>query len=476
MAEARSGVSVEAVAVELTPPFPGAGREEGYTDPEATICLSPPSMAPDRLWLMEVGSGRRYQVESFPWEVGRDEGADLTLSGDLTVSRRHARFQRRPGGIVIEDLESASGIRVNGHPVQEVLLAHQDVVTLGATTLVVHFVGPEGEGSSGGSPRSPGRGGRWKMVALLTLGLPIAAALAYLALSLSSSPAGGEGRVSAGLPDERTSETAEAHATPPPIQDSAPVVEEPAPDAPHREVDVAPPAHPAAGRSVRRPPRSVGVQPQRQRPASPPPVKVTMLDGDRRLERAKSRYLDGAYEEARRMLDEVVGSNRYPARDRSRARRVREDLERLATAYRTGLASWDAGRVEEGFEAWVGFLRSEARILPGRHSRWAKEVRERVVAELSRRGRQASEAGREHDAYRYWLQAERIDPESEGAHLRAEREREAQALYRRGYRQETVNLKRALEYWNQVVRLVPPDSEYHIKAAAKIRWYAYLEE
>lgn len=66
--------------------------------------------------------------------VGRDEPCAISLT-DPKVSRRHARIFSRNSRILVEDLGSANGIRVNGLRVKEMALEEGDKVALGGTLL-----------------------------------------------------------------------------------------------------------------------------------------------------------------------------------------------------------------------------------------------------------------------------------------------------------------------------------------------------
>lgn len=64
------------------------------------------------------GSGpATLAVTRFPCVIGRHSGSDLRL-GEACVSRRHCVLSLAGGAIVIEDLGSLNGTRVNGEPVQ----------------------------------------------------------------------------------------------------------------------------------------------------------------------------------------------------------------------------------------------------------------------------------------------------------------------------------------------------------------------
>lgn len=63
-------------------------------------------------------SRRRYGLSKAESYIGRDPACDIPLA-DPTVSRRHAVVRREHDGSVIRDLDSASGIRVNGTQMQK---------------------------------------------------------------------------------------------------------------------------------------------------------------------------------------------------------------------------------------------------------------------------------------------------------------------------------------------------------------------
>jgi pSer/pThr/pTyr-binding forkhead associated (FHA) protein len=55
------------------------------------------------------------------------------------VSRRHAEVRRVGDAVVVNDLGSTNGTRVNGVPIREQHLASGDEITVGSTTLVLEM-------------------------------------------------------------------------------------------------------------------------------------------------------------------------------------------------------------------------------------------------------------------------------------------------------------------------------------------------
>ncbi|MDB5337498.1 MAG: garA [Planctomycetaceae bacterium] len=70
-----------------------------------------------------------------PVTIGREEENSLRLNDDR-VSRFHAKIQEDSGSIVLTDLDSTNGTRVNGLPVQMRVLQVGDHVSVGRSILV----------------------------------------------------------------------------------------------------------------------------------------------------------------------------------------------------------------------------------------------------------------------------------------------------------------------------------------------------
>lgn len=79
---------------------------------------------------------RLYPLEGERVTVGKHEGNDIALPGDLTVSRVHAVLERFPSGWSVRDLGSRNGTWVNGDRLlQSHLLDHGDELVVGRTRM-----------------------------------------------------------------------------------------------------------------------------------------------------------------------------------------------------------------------------------------------------------------------------------------------------------------------------------------------------
>ena len=76
-------------------------------------------------------AGSTFLLDRDATTVGRSTDGDVFLD-DVTVSRKHAIFERRPGGAwFVRDVGSLNGTYVNGEQVDETKLASGDEVQIG---------------------------------------------------------------------------------------------------------------------------------------------------------------------------------------------------------------------------------------------------------------------------------------------------------------------------------------------------------
>ena len=80
--------------------------------------------------------GRIYEDVPAPLTIGREEGNSIQLN-DERISRFHVKIQEDEDRLVLTDLESTNGTKVNGETVQVGVLRPGDVIALGRTLLLV---------------------------------------------------------------------------------------------------------------------------------------------------------------------------------------------------------------------------------------------------------------------------------------------------------------------------------------------------
>lgn len=79
--------------------------------------------------------GKVFENLSTPVSIGREEGNTIQLN-DERVSRFHIKIQEDRDKIVLTDLESTNGTKVNGEEVQLRILRFGDVVSVGRSLLL----------------------------------------------------------------------------------------------------------------------------------------------------------------------------------------------------------------------------------------------------------------------------------------------------------------------------------------------------
>jgi pSer/pThr/pTyr-binding forkhead associated (FHA) protein len=101
--------------------------------------------------LGEAGSGMAHPIPG-SMTVGRGAGVDLSLS-DPEVSRNHASVRVDGSTVVVEDLGSANGTRVNGQPIDTATrVENGGVIEVGKTRLEVRVETGEAEVSTPVTP------------------------------------------------------------------------------------------------------------------------------------------------------------------------------------------------------------------------------------------------------------------------------------------------------------------------------------
>lgn len=79
--------------------------------------------------------GEIYEDILLPITIGREEGNSIQLN-DERVSRVHLRIQLDHDDLVLTDLDSTNGSRVNNEEIQLKILRFGDLITVGRSTLV----------------------------------------------------------------------------------------------------------------------------------------------------------------------------------------------------------------------------------------------------------------------------------------------------------------------------------------------------
>ncbi len=121
---------------------------DGSVQPDRTLVHPLPPVIPAGAVLRIRAPGaapRDVPLEGHPVTIGRAADAEVTLVDPL-VSRRHARLSPRAGRLVLVDLGSSNGTRLNGEVVREAVVGPGDRIEMGATHLEIVVPGPVAAG------------------------------------------------------------------------------------------------------------------------------------------------------------------------------------------------------------------------------------------------------------------------------------------------------------------------------------------
>jgi len=129
---------------------PDAEAESGLSAAERSAVEALP--AGSALLVVQRGpnAGARFLLDADKTTAGRRPDSDIFLD-DVTVSRKHAEFLRRPGGsFSVRDVGSLNGTYVRRDRIEEAVLRDGDEVQIGKFRMIFHP-----------SPRDAGAGAGW---------------------------------------------------------------------------------------------------------------------------------------------------------------------------------------------------------------------------------------------------------------------------------------------------------------------------
>ena len=81
-------------------------------------------------------SSTRHTIEGSQINIGRNDDNDIVLTGDMRVSRRHARIVNQDGVWVLQDLRSRNGVYLNGVRTIESPLRDADRIEIGGSAFI----------------------------------------------------------------------------------------------------------------------------------------------------------------------------------------------------------------------------------------------------------------------------------------------------------------------------------------------------
>lgn len=475
-------------------------------------------------------NGERYPITTFPFVMGRGSECDLVLQGK-GVSRRHAEIVFQAGRFVINDFDSLNGLKINGYKVSRVILEENDVIKLGEVSLTFRS-GSADSPAQEKSPASPrkrsffskanqiandrdsasedntfGSSPLRKMVTWASfVGIACVAAWGGLQYLNKGNQAGEQIIFSSGSVAEVGSASTRPAQEAPTISESAVVSgdsvgENSVVATSQTEVDtvidpppsIAPPASIAAQSDGKRDsgdqnrnvvPKDPVVSAKKVSEVAPPiesknvpvakaPIAKIDQTPSARMALAESEklYFSGRADEAIAKVRLFVGNSDVQVSVRGEIKRTIENYNLLQRQYLEGQSEYSAGNKERAFELWTEFMDREAKLFAGKRSIFSNTISAKVVDEYLNLGNDAARKGDHHKAYKMWAKAVELGDNVAARIAMDNVNNKGMQLYRQALRLEYVNTTKARSLWQEVTQILPPGTEYHTKASAKLAWY-----
>lgn len=432
-------------------------------------------------------NGAVYLLDHFPYSIGRDKTCDLHPEGK-GISRKHAEIISQYSRFLIKDLDSANGVKVNGHSVSQIILENNDSITIGNINFTFKQTiekalnadtNPEidipslqalREGHSATSKKP-----YFKVLGLLT----IIVAMGYFGFSFYKTQ-----KQSLTIPKTTASSTDEnvipgkllANTG---VKTSAPT---PATDKVKENKAIKTKKKNSITKTTA---KKIYTKPEKSKnysaaplksiskaPAKPaPPIKPDIASKEeiRKItSNATSIYIKGDAAKALNNLKNAELSG-------NEISLLYINFNTMHTFYELGNQALKEGHKDKTMALWTEYLADAKKMVPDESSPYQKEAINFLAVEYKRLAKQAEQNKHFPKAYIYWDTLYNLTVDSEAKSALNDLDAQAQDMYRNGLRQEYINIERALQNWEQVIAIVPPGNKYHKKASEKIKLYNQLK-
>ncbi len=187
---------------------------------------------------------------------------------------------------------------------------------------------------------------------------------------------------------------------------------------------------------------------------------------------AMDLFHTGHFAKASKALTEISNYKRHSSEYRAQARQLNLQIMELNTYYLQGKQALANNNEDEVFLNWQKLLSKNKQYFPNRGSSYISEIKLKVAGKFEQSGNEAYVNKEWEKAYQYWKNSIIIRPKESIQQAIKLMDEEIKELYLTGYRYETVDINRSLDYWNKLINKAPRDHQYYTKAAAKIQRYS----
>lgn len=456
------------------------------------------------------GNGESYQINCFPYLIGRDISCHLQPEG-RGISRKHAEIFQQSGRLVIKDLDSSNGTKVNGYLITQVLLENNDIITIGDADLTFKTFSeiistpesdqeievPSLQALRDTLPKTSNNI-NLKLAGLFSLVI----ALAFFGINYYQ--ANKQSLVVPPTPFSNTASTPQESQKAPdlsaPFPDVAGNVDTTAGDYDKTEQDKKPDIELASinqtsaevksanimksesGSSdkaslqledlYKKKPDSLSTYTQTPSiPAAPDKSAKTVKKRSQGISQAK---VDEIYSTAKNAYIEGNASKAIYELKKTEAINTQTGLlyskvNNTHTLYEQGNLAQKQGEKDKAIALWSEYLDEAKSIFPDQSSPYQKEAINFLAKEYETNAKLAEQNNNYPEAYIYWEKLFILTGSDEAKTSIDGLDNLAQDMFRNGLRQEYINIEKAVNYWQQVLSIVPPSNSYYQKADEKIK-------
>jgi len=475
-----------------------------------------------KYYLIDVKTGESAEIHKFPFTIGRMSTDDLRIRNNK-VSRNHAIIDKENDALVLINNSSLNGLKVNDHTIDRVILNDGDEIGIASElysleiqdtsyehitiedTVIQHAarnidhlsedIFEETQNIEETVITSKGNKGKYVIVALLLVSLSVAGLYGYqqytqyMQESRVFTMSEGSNSRQLGQDESRLPDTHQQKEAEPQKNNAITSVGQNDIGGANKTVnnELTPrevrftetnkkTASVAAQPTVRKKNSNITTTKPNTKPKPKPSLKRVVLyehtSSKQKIKNAEKLYHQGKYKESIKALGDIANSKRHLPEYRVIATSIQENINELYALYENGNTSYKNNDKDQAFADWVKLLNNHNLYYPNQDNYFTAKINDIVAGEYEERGNHAYAKNEWRQAYKHWQNSLAIRPKSSVEKSLSLMDAEIKQLYRTGYRYETVNISRAIDYWEALLKKAPRDHEYHIKAAAKVKWYA----
>lgn len=478
---------------------------QDWDDDKTEVLISTELSGSSQPLLVEE-DGTKHSLSHFPYSIGRDHDCDLQPNG-RGISRRHAEISIQAGRIVIRDLGSSNGVKVNGYNVSQVLLEDQDVLSIGDCNFTFtqaleeysepqinwgveipppHTIRAEHQKSS--------KSNLHKLIGVIAVGTGLLFIGGYFYKvnnrTLTIPP-------EISQKNEQTAEAPEAKVTTaainkPAINESnaqeTKAAQKANIDAANKPVTTAETSNSSSAqlkKSAKHAPKTAALTnhttipsiPQRPNETLKTPEQVpnnNTQSTDAVLSSAEKHYQTGHADKAINSLEQIGSDPNLSAAAGDKINKLYMEFKNLHKLYLQANLALEQGQSDEAVDLWAEYVDKAKLIIPDQSSPYQMEAIQFLAKKYEVSARTAEQNKNYQDAYINWRKLYKLTGNSQAKAATEALNTLARDMYRNGLRQEYVNTKKAIEYWQKTQAIVAPENEYYQKAEAKLalhnRW------